>query len=193
MIIGYARVSTQDQNLETQERAIKEYAEKLSERFEIYKEKESGGKADRPELQNALRHVREGDKFIVYKLDRLARSSKQLFEIADELKEKNVEFISIKDNLDTTTSTGKAMFGMLSVFAEFERDIIIERTQAGLESARRRGKIGGRPSIDEKTKKRIKILFDEGESATDIAKEYGIGRSTVYKIINELKGGENNE
>ncbi|MCH7322902.1 helix-turn-helix domain-containing protein [Solibacillus sp. MA9] len=81
----------------------------------------------------------------------------------------------------------KAMFGMLAVFAEFERDIIQQRTKAGLESARKRGRIGGRPAIDEKTKKKVRALFEAGESANDIAKEYGIGRATVYKIINENK------
>lgn len=190
MIVGYARVSTQDQNLQGQIEAIEEYAKKHNEECVIYQEKESGGKKDRAELQNALKAVREGDKFVIYKLDRLARSSKQLFDVADELEQKGVEFISISDNIDTTTATGKAMFGMLSVFAEFERAIIRERTRAGLQSAKKRGKIGGRPSLDDKTKKRINILFNEGESAKDIAKEYGIGRSTVYKIVNELKEGE---
>ncbi|MET3684484.1 DNA invertase Pin-like site-specific DNA recombinase [Alkalibacillus flavidus] len=187
MIVGYARVSTEDQSLDIQEQAIREYAEKLGERVEVYKEKESGGKADRKELEYALKATHEGDKFVVYKLDRLARSTKQLYEISDRLKDKGVEFISIRDNIDTTTSTGRAMFGMLSVFAEFERDIIRERTQAGLQSARKKGKVGGRPTIDDKTKKQIRILYDQGERAKDIATEYGIGRSTVYKIINESK------
>lgn len=86
---------------------------------------------------------------------------------------------------DTTTPTGKAMFGMLAVFAEFERDIIQQRTKAGLEAAKKRGRIGGRPAIDEKTKKRVRALFESGESASDIAKEYEIGRATVYKILKD--------
>ena len=109
----------------------------------------------------------------------------RLFDIADKLKEKDVEFISLQDNIDTTTASGRAMFGMLSVFAEFERDIINERTRAGLEAARSRGRIGGRPKIDLKTRRQIKILFEQGESAKDIAKEFSIGRSTVYKILEE--------
>jgi len=190
MIVGYARVSTQDQNLHTQIEAIEEYAKKHNEQVIIYQEKESGGKKDREELKNALKAVREGDKFVVYKLDRLARSTKQLFDIADKLDRKGVEFISISDNIDTTTATGKAMFGMLSVFAEFERAIIRERTIAGLQSARKRGKTGGRPPLDDKTKKQIYILFKEGESAADIAREFDIGRSTVYKVVNEMKQKE---
>src|SRR5699024_2127772 len=185
MIIGYIRVSTKEQSLEVQEQAIKEYAKSINDDYVIYSEKESGGKSDRKELRNALKAVQKGNKFVVYKLDRLARSTKQLFDILETLKEKAVEFISIRDNIDTTTSTGKAMFGMLAVFAEFERDIIRERTRAGLESARKRGRTGGRPKIDDKKKRHIISLFNEGHSATDIAKEYSIGRSTVYKILNE--------
>lgn len=101
------------------------------------------------------------------------------------MKEKGVEFASIHNAFDTTTPTGKAMFGMLAVFAEFERDIIQQRTKAGLEAAKMRGRVGGRPAIDEKTKKHVRALFESGESANDIAKEYGIGRATVYKILKE--------
>lgn len=98
-----------------------------------------------------------------------------------------IDFISINDSFDTTTPTGRAMFGMLAVFAEFERDIIQQRTKAGLEAARKRGRIGGRPAIDEKTKRHIVTLYSAGESAGDIAREFSIGRSTVYKVLNDLK------
>ena len=185
MIIGYARVSTKDQSLEVQEQAIKEYAKKIGEDYVIYSEKESGGKADRVELKNALKAVQKGNKFVVYKMDRLARSTKQLYEITDDLSNQGVEFISIQDNLDTTTSMGRAMFGMLAVFAEFERDIIRERTQSGLESARKQGRVGGRPTVTSSVKRKVVALYRGGEGATDIAKEYGIGRSTVYKILKE--------
>lgn len=134
-----------------------------------------------------MKAATKGDLFVVYKLDRLARSTKELYELTDQLKEKAVDFVSVHDSFDTSTPTGKAMFGMLAVFAEFERDIIQQRTKAGLEAARKRGRIGGRPAIDEKTKKHVRALFDAEESATNIAKEYGIGRATVYKIINEQK------
>lgn len=187
MIIGYARVSTEDQSLDMQIDAIKKYAAERGEDVEIFSEKQSGGKKDRQELQQAMRTVREGDTFVVYKLDRLARSTRQLYELTDKLQDRGAEFVSLNDKIDTTTAAGKAMFGMLAVFAEFERSIIQERTQAGLQAARRRGRVGGRPTIDVKTKKHIKTLFDAGESATDIAKEYGIGRSTVYKVLKEFE------
>jgi DNA invertase Pin-like site-specific DNA recombinase len=187
MIIGYARVSTQHQSLDMQIEAIKKYAVEKGEPVEIYSEKKSAGKADRKELEHAIKAAQQGNTFVIYKLDRLARSTKQLYELTDKLSAKGVQFVSLNDNLDTTTSMGKAMFGMLAVFSEFERAIIQERTVAGLESARKRGRTGGRPSLKESTKKAIVSLYNDNHSAQDIAKEYGIARSTVYKIVNEYK------
>ncbi|MGE7935134.1 recombinase family protein [Viridibacillus arvi] len=184
-VIGYCRVSTEDQNLDMQEQAIERYAKEKGLELILYVEKISSRKEKRVELEHAMKAATVGDVFVVYKLDRLARSTKELFKLTGDLNEKKVEFVSIYDAFDTTTPTGKAMFGMLAVFAEFERDIIQQRTKAGLESARKRGRVGGRPSIDEKTKKKVKALFETGESANDIAKEYGIGRATVYKILKE--------
>ncbi|MBM7717327.1 DNA invertase Pin-like site-specific DNA recombinase [Bacillus thermophilus] len=134
-----------------------------------------------------MKAMTSGDTFAVYKLDRLARSTRELYELTDAMKAQGVEFVSLSDSIDTNTANGRAMMGMLAVFAEFERDIISERTRAGLEAAKRRGRTGGRPAIDNKTKRQVKALFEAGESATDIAKEYGIGRSTIYKILNEEK------
>lgn len=184
-IIGYCRVSTEEQNLDMQERAIQNYADQKGSELVLYVEKVSSRKNERTELINAMKAATKGDLFVVYKLDRLARSTKELYELTDKLKEKEVDFVSVHDSFDTSTPTGKAMFGMLAVFAEFERDIIQQRTKAGLEAARKRGKVGGRPAIDEKTKKHVRALFEAGESATDIAKEYGIGRATVYKILKQ--------
>ena len=186
-IIGYCRVSTEDQNLDMQERAIEKYSAERNLELVLYIEKVSSRKNDRTELAAAIKAAAPGDMFVVYKLDRLARSTKELYELTDQLKEKQIDFVSINDAFDTSTPTGKAMFGMLAVFAEFERDIIQQRTKAGLDAARRRGRIGGRPAINEKVKKRVRTLFESGERADDIAKEYGIGRATVYKIINETK------
>jgi len=183
-IIGYARVSTDDQNLDMQQLAIEKYAADKNLDLVMYVEKISSRNDERTELQNAMKASAPGDLFVVFKLDRLARSTKELYQLTDELKNKNVDFVSINDAFDTSTPTGRAMFGMLAVFAEFERDIIQQRTKAGLEAAKKRGRIGGRPAVDEKTKRHIITLFNAGESAIDIAKEFGIARSTVYKILN---------
>lgn len=183
-IIGYVRVSTDGQDEALQVDALRKYAEDTGKSLTLYVDKVSSRKT-RPQLNEALKAMTKGDIFAVYKLDRLARSTKELYEHTDAMKKQGVSFVSLSDKLDTTTPTGRAMFGMLSVFAEFERDIISERTRAGLDAARRRGRTGGRPAIDDKTKRQVTALFQAGESATDIAKEYGIGRSTVYKILNE--------
>ena len=184
-IIGYARVSTEEQNLDLQKIAIEKYAQTQQLEVVLYVEKISSRKVERIELNNAIKAAAKGDIFVVYKLDRLARSTKELYQITDDLSKKEISFVSIYDHFDTTTATGKAMFGMLAVFAEFERDIIQQRTKAGLEAARKRGKVGGRPSIDIATRRRRKKLFDNGERASDLAKEYGVGRSTVYKILKD--------
>ena len=182
-IIGYIRVSTEEQNLDMQRQVIEKYAADQQLECIIYEEKISSRRKDRTELQHAIKAAARGDRFVVYKLDRLARSTKELYELTETMRERDIDFVSISDSFDTSTATGKAMFGMLAVFAEFERDIIQQRTKAGLEAARKRGKIGGRPAIDEDKKRRIRKLYEAGESATDIAKEFGIGRSTVYKML----------
>lgn len=184
-IIGYIRVSTEDQHLDMQRQAIEKYAKEQQKECVIYEEKISSRKKERLELQQAIKAAAKGDRFVVHKLDRLARSTKELYELTETLREREIDFVSIHDCFDTSTATGKAMFGMLAVFAEFERDIIQQRTKAGLEAARKRGKIGGRPAIDEHKKRQIKKLYAAGESATDIAKEFGIGRSTVYKLLKD--------
>lgn len=183
MIIGYARVSTEDQHLDMQVQAIEKYAADKNDRLLLFFEKESGGKADRKELKKALDQLQQGDTFIIYKLDRLARSTKQLYEIHEDLDKRGIHFVSLSDHIDTTTAVGKAMFGMIAVFAEFEKDIIRERTRAGLEAARKKGHKGGRPPLTKSQKNQIIKLFEAGERAADIAKEYGIGRSTIYKVV----------
>lgn len=186
-IIGYARVSTKEQSLDIQQQAIEKYAMEKGLDLVMYIEKVSTRRVERTELENAMKAAAKGDVFVVYKLDRLARSTKELYQLTEQLRESGVEFVSIHDSFDTTTPPGKAMFGMLAVFAEFERDIIQQRTLAGLEAARKRGKTGGRPKVDEKTKQRVMALYQANESATDIAKEYGISRATVYNILNEKR------
>ncbi|KMY52542.1 resolvase [Bacillus sp. FJAT-27231] len=179
MIIGYARVSTVDQSLDLQLDALNEFG-----CDEIFKEKVSGAKDDREELKQALRMLRAGDKFVVYKLDRLARSTKRLIEIADELREKEVEFVSIQDKIDTGTAAGKAMFGMLSVLAEFERDIIRERTMAGLKAARARGRKGGRPKVNQqKLNQAIALYHSKRMSVKEIQEATGVSAPTLYRAL----------
>jgi len=183
MIIGYARASTIDQSLNLQLDALKEFGcEK------IFQEKLSGAKDDRPELLQAIKMSRAGDKFVVYKLDRLAKSTKRLIEIAELLPEKGVELVSIQDNIDTGTATGKAMFGMLSVLAEFERDIIRERTMAGLKAARARGRKGGRPKVNQqKLNQAMDLYHSQRMSVKDIQEATGISAATLYRKLSQKK------
>jgi len=181
LIIGYARVSTVDQSLNLQIDSLSEFG-----CDEIFREKVSGARDDRTELMNALRMLRAGDKFVVYKLDRLARSTKSLIEIAENLRNKNVEFISIQDNLDTSTAAGKAMFGMLSVLAEFERDIIRERTLSGLKAARARGRKGGRPKVNkQKLNQALALYHSKRMTVREIQEITGISPATLYRAIKE--------
>jgi DNA invertase Pin-like site-specific DNA recombinase len=186
MKIGYARVSTADQSLDLQLDALTKAG---CER--IYTEKMSGAKDDRPELAKALDTLRPGDVFVIYKLDRLARSTKRLIEVAEQLKKLNVEFVSIKDNIDTSTPTGKMMFGMLAVLAEFERDIIRERTIAGLEAARARGRKGGRPPANKKKVQQALSLYDSRNySISEIEEMTGISKATLYRALKARKETE---
>lgn len=183
MRIAYARVSTADQSLDLQMDALKKAGYDR-----VYTEKASGGKDDRPELAKALEMLREGDTFIVYKLDRLARSTLKLIETLDLLNEKGVEFVSLSDNIDTSTAAGKAMFGMMAVFAEFERSIIRERTVAGLEAARARGRKGGRPMTDKKKLDKAIKLHESGEfTVAQIEEMTGVSKGSLYRELNRRK------
>ncbi|KML00560.1 recombinase family protein [Rossellomorea marisflavi] len=181
MKIGYARVSTKDQSLELQKDALEKYGVER-----IYSEKESGGKWDREELTKCLDHLRPGDTLVVYKLDRLARSQKQLIEIADRLREEDVELVSISEQLDTRTAIGKAMFGMIGVMAELERNMIRERTAAGLAAARARGRRGGRPKMNPEKIRYALALYDAREmTISEITAETGVSKSLLYKELNK--------
>ncbi|AEI50275.1 recombinase family protein [Runella slithyformis] len=183
MKIGYARVSTQDQNLGLQLDALK-----TAGCEKIFKEKESGGKTDRPELLKMLEQVREGDIVVVWKLDRLGRSLKHLIEIVNELHERKVQFVSLKETIDTTSATGKLIFNIFASFAEFEKDMIRERTKAGLANARRIGKTGGRPKgLSEESKGKAetaKILYESKSlPITSICQQLDISKATLYKLL----------
>lgn len=184
-VFAYARVSTQDQNLNRQIDKLTEYGVHKSD---IYKEKITGTKKSRPELDELLNDVEAGDKIVITELARLGRSTRDLMNISERLESKGVELHSLKENIDTTTSTGKAMFGMLSVMAQFERDIISERTHEGLKSARARGRVGGRPKTASKDIERALILYDAKDlSVNDICDLVGISKPTLYKYVNERK------
>lgn len=182
-VIGYARVSTIGQNLSLQLEALEKFGcEK------VFKEKESGNNSDRPELKKALDYLREGDVLVVYKLDRLARSTFDLHKIAQELTARGIGLVFIKEKIDFTTPSGKLMFTMLGAIAEFERDIINDRTAEGRERAKAQGKHMGRKGQDEKQVRKAISLFNEREksglSVNDIAKMTGVPRSTIYAKAN---------
>lgn len=183
MKIGYARVSTQDQNFELQEDALKNSGCEL-----IFKEKVSGAKADRPELGRLIEHLRKGDVVVVYKLDRLGRSLKHLLEIVELFNQKEVGLQSISDSIDTTTPQGRLFFNISASFAEFEKDLIRERTKAGLDAARARGRKGGRRHGMSKEAEQKAILaetyYKEGKmSVVEISKEIEISKMTLYKYL----------
>src|SRR5919201_2676930 len=142
MLIGYARVSTNEQQLDLQRDALIRAGVAAKD---IYTDKVTGVKAERPGLQAALSHLRAGDTFIVWRLDRLGRSLKHLIETVTKLKEQGVAFKSLTENIDTSTATGTLVFQIFGALAEFERNLITERTVAGLDAARVRGRKGGRP------------------------------------------------
>lgn len=183
--IGYARVSTREQNLDLQVAALKKAGcEKI-----FTDEGISGIKAYRPGLAEALAYLREGDTLVVWKFDRLGRSTKNLLMLVeDELKPRKVEFISLTEKIDTSSALGKMFFTITTAFAEMERNIIHERTVAGLEQARARGRLGGRPKkLTPQQKRAIKALYaDRGSMPVrEIAKQFGVGRSTVYELLKE--------
>ena len=183
MLIGYARVSTKDQNLDLQLDALqKEQCEK------IYKEVISGAKSERPILQEMLSQVRSGDVIVIWKLDRLGRSLRNLVDIVGQLINQGVGLKSLNDNIDTTTPQGRLTFNIFASLAEFERDLISERTKAGLNSARARGRTGGKPKglsqQAESTACAAETLYKEGKlSVNQISKQLGIAKNSLYKYL----------
>ena len=180
MLIGYARVSTSDQNLDMQKDELQQAG---CER--IFTDVASGAKSERPGLTEALAYARKGDTIAVWKLDRFGRSLGHLIEAVRELQTRGVGFRSLRENIDTTTSTGKLIFHVFGALAEFERDIIRERTMAGLAAARTRGRRGGRRRVfDDKKIALAKSLYaDPKNSPTVIAETLGISRATLYRYL----------
>lgn len=184
MLIGYARVSTIDQNLDLQLDALKNVGcEKL------FEDKINGSKLNRPGLSKALEDLRRGDTLVVWKLDRLGRSLRNLIELINELHEKDVMFRSIQDGIDTSNSIGQFFFHITGAFAELERNLIKERTKAGLNAARARGRKGGRkPSLNNKQiQMMLEIYNAQSTPIVEICEQFKISRKTFYRYIENSK------
>lgn len=181
--IGYARVSTLDQNLERQLDMLRQYGVDF-----IFQEKMSGTKRDRPELNKLFAHVTEGDIIVVESLSRLGRSTRDLIELVELLKEKGVQLVSLKEAIDTSTPTGKLLFTLMSALAQFERDVISERTQEGLKAARARGRKGGRPRCDSRKLQQAVKLYDAGQhTSKEIEELTGVKKATLYRTLREQR------
>lgn len=180
MLIGYARVSTHEQTLDLQLDALKKAGCETT-----HTDKISSVADERPGLNQALAIARDGDTIVVWRLDRLGRSLKQLTELVNELNGRGVGFKSLTENIDTTTTGGKLVFHIFGALAEFERDLIKERTNAGLQAARARGRLGGRPkALDEKRAARLKAMYDSQEYPIDeLLEMFQVSRGTLYKYV----------
>jgi DNA invertase Pin-like site-specific DNA recombinase len=177
-LIGYARLNAKDQSLRPQTDALK--ASGCNEI--IFQEHKNGTKQDRPELEHALNALGSGDTLVIYKLDRLSSSLKNLLEIARRIQHRGAALKCINPPIDG--STGKCFFDVLSAIAEFEQDLIKERTRAGLRAAKQLGKLGGRPkSISQETITRARALLVQGNSKTDIAKSLNLSRASLYRLL----------
>jgi len=183
MKIGYARVSTKEQNLDRQIDALQQAGcEK------IFSEQISGAKKERPELNMLLSQIRDGDQLVIDKLSRLGRSLKDLIQIVSDLEDRGVTFISLKDAIDTSSASGRLVFHIFASLAEFERDLISERTKAGLASAKARGRMGGRPkglSLEaQKTAMAAETLYNDGNhSVKAICDQLSISKPTLYNYL----------
>ncbi len=188
MNVGYARVSTGDQNLDLQRDALLAAG---CDESKIFTDRLSGGKDDRPGLAQALEYVRGGDTLVVWRLDRLGRSLSHLIQTTTGLEHRGVGFKSLQEGIDTTTSGGKLVFHIFGALAEFERSLIRERTNAGLKAARARGRNGGRPKALDTRKLAVAetLLRDPKLTVAEVAEQVGVARSTLYSYLkrNELK------
>lgn len=177
-------MSTQDQNADLQEDALSGAGcEK------VFTDKASGAQADRPQLEAALSYLREGDVLVVWRLDRLGRSLKHLITVVSDLEDRDVGFRSLTESIDTTTSAGKLIFHVFAALAEFERDLIRERTKSGLEAARARGRKGGRkPSLSPKKIEVARKMYADGDSTVaEIARVLGVSRATIYRHLGDVR------
>ena len=179
MLIGYARVSTEEQSLDLQVDALQQVGCK-----QVFTDKISGSKTDRPGLSEALSLLREGDVLVIWKLDRLGRSVKALVDFVEQLEKREVQFRSLTDGIDTTTPAGRFFFHVMASLAQMERELIVERTQAGLAAARKRGsKMGRKRQMTESKIKSAKKLLAEGTPPKEVAKDLGVSVPTLYRWL----------
>ncbi|EKG0837909.1 recombinase family protein [Salmonella enterica subsp. enterica] len=179
MQIGYVRVSTNDQNTDLQRNALNCAGCEL-----IFEDKISGTKAERPGLKKLLRTLSEGDTLVVWKLDRLGRSMRHLVVLVEELRERGVNFRSLTDSIDTSTPMGRFFFHVMGALAEMERELIVERTLAGLAAAREKGRVGGRKRVmTTDTVSRARNMFSNGATLKQVALVLEVSEKTVYKYI----------
>lgn len=179
MIIGYARVSTDDQKLDLQTQALK-----AAGCEKIYEDHASGKRENRPGLVGAMDNLREGDTLVVWKLDRLGRSLKQLITFVEDLGQRGIHFRSLTDNIDTSTTSGRFFFHIMASLAEMERELIVERTRAGLKAAREMGRTGGRRRLMTDSKiEAAKRLLNSGIPAKEVAANLGVSIPTLYRWI----------
>jgi len=189
--IGYARVSTGLQNLNLQEDQLNQYGcEK------IFSDHISGSKSKRPGLDKAIEFARSGDTIVVWRLDRLGRNMEDLITLVNELNNRGVSFHSLEENItmDKSSSTGQLLFHLFAAFAEFERNLILERSSAGRIAARARGRYGGRPEkLNKQDLKLLKTLYDNGTPIKTIAEQWKVSRTTIYRYLNKLNNQENKD
>ncbi len=179
--IGYARVSTTEQNLDRQLDMLSAYGVD-----KVYTEKMTGTKFDRPQLTKMLEHVDVGDTVVIESLSRLGRSTKDLIELVEQFHQKGVQLVSLKESIDTSTSTGKLLFTIMSALAQFERDVIADRTKEGLAAARARGHFGGRPRTDSrKIQQAIKLYETKSHTVKEIEELTGVKRATLYRSLKD--------
>lgn len=186
--IGYARVSTTDQNLEAQLQQLQAVG-----CDKIYQEKESGAKVDRPELAAMMDYARQGDCIVVPKLDRIARSTKHLLQIVEDLQAKGVTFRALNIDLDTSTATGKLMLTMLGAIATFEREMMLERQLEGIAQAKQAGAYKGRKPTAKAQTAKVMELLEQGMTRQAVADTLKIGVASVYRIVKEVQHKDKNE
>jgi len=181
--IGYARVSTDDQSLNLQLDALRSAG-----CHAIFEDKISGKARKRPGLDLVLERIKRGDQIVVWRLDRLGRNFRHLVDIADELRGRGANLISLSEGIDTSTSVGEVVFRLLSVFSDFERNVIVERTVAGLTAARARGvRLGRRPKLTPKQADRALSLMKSGRKASAVAADFRVGRATLFRAISRSR------